>query len=303
MIVIDGKAHRNMPEQVAKNQEDIKKIFQTLDGLNIQDNVVVIDDITIPLTLTELEIINREVAFLIYNDQLFIKKNQDASTAYFDVVFSISGTSVITFTAKEIQVTLSNGGLNLITSTIYSYSKDEMDTLLGAKASISYVDTALLAKANLNGANFTGAITAPSIIENMSGYSMASGTITNATKTDVYGGIVKNGNKLTLVYAGKITRTGTVPSANVVITYIYIPAEIGAKLFVAIGSLTLAKNIYLAASTVTQANDKQIYASIFKNSNTQLTVIIPFDELNKLELNEEYYIRVESTFLLSDSLL
>lgn len=298
MIVIDGKAHRNMPEQVAKNQEDIKKIFQILDGLNIQDNVVVIDDITVPLTLTELEIINREVAFLVYNDQLFIKKNQDASTAYFDVVFSISGSSVITFTAKEIQVTLSNGGLNLITSTFYSYSKDEMDTLLGAKASISYVDTALLAKANLNGANFTGAITAPSIIENMSGYSFTKkSSDTDKTLTYLYAGVCKNGNKVTFVVFVKVTRLQTITVNSIPLGTFSIPSSVADKLYPYQGNWLNTLKVYGANTYVSGV---EIPCLITKGTNA---ISIQLNGVNTAMTAEtEYLIRVEQTFLLSDNL-
>ena len=53
----------------------------------------------------------------------------------------------------------------------------------------------------------TGNITAPSIIENMSGYSMTvSDTTTNVTLTNIYSSMVKNGNKLTIVFFCKIKR-------------------------------------------------------------------------------------------------
>ena len=164
MIVIDGKAHRNMPEQVAKNQKDIEDIFNTLDGLNIQDNVVAIADLSHILTQDELEIVNRAVAFIVYNDHLFIKRDQDATNAYFDIVFSISGSTVISFNSDEMQVNLTTGALTLVSNTFATYSKTQLDTLLATKSDVTYVNAQLALKANLTGANFTGNISAPKFI-------------------------------------------------------------------------------------------------------------------------------------------
>lgn len=159
----DGRIVYNLPEQVAKNAADIKKIAAILDGLNIQDNLVAIADISQNLTSAELDIVEKPVAFLYYSDQLYIKRNEVGGSAYFDVIFSITGSTVISFTSKQIEVVLSTGGLVLTTSTYSTYSKTELDTQLGLKAATTYVDAQLALKANLSGADFTGNITAPKI--------------------------------------------------------------------------------------------------------------------------------------------
>ena len=87
MLVIGNKKYRNLQEQVGWNTEQIDKIFDFLDGINVSDNVVVVLDISTPLTTEQLEIVNREVAFIVYNGELYFKRNQDSSYIYFDIIF------------------------------------------------------------------------------------------------------------------------------------------------------------------------------------------------------------------------
>ena len=299
MIVIDGKAHRNMPEQVAKNQKDIEDIFKTLDGLNIQDNVVAIVDLSHLLTQDELEIVERAVAFIVYNDHLFIKRDQDGTNAYFDIVFSISGTTVISFNSDEMQVNLTTGALTLVSNTFATYSKTELDTLLGAKASITYVDTQLALKANLSGANFTGAITAPSIIENMSGYSF---TKRNDEQdwTPIYVGIVKNGNKLTIVIFGSFTYDSGTSYAN--IANIIVPASVAAKLY----PFTVGGSTRVLANKKIECLDTDSLGAL--TDITMLTqkyddlITFQLRDMTSLTANKTYLFRIEQTFLLSDNL-
>ena len=44
MLSIGNKKYRNLQEQVSFNSEQIDKIFETLDGLNVQDNVVYVSN-------------------------------------------------------------------------------------------------------------------------------------------------------------------------------------------------------------------------------------------------------------------
>lgn len=299
MIVIDGKAHRNMPEQVAKNQKDIEDIFKTLDGLNIQDNVVAIADLSHLLTQDELKIVERAVAFIVYNDHLFIKRDQDATNAYFDIVFSISGSTIVSFNSDEMQVNLTTGALTLVSNTFATYSKTELDTLLGAKASVSYVDTQLALKANLNGANFTGAITSPSIIENMSGYLWVKATNANVTQTDIYVGVVKNGNKLTLVYFG-IINLAIAEGGSIKLGHIVIPSSVGVKLYpFTIGTQTNVLDQKTVDLLLGLGSTQDCIARITKASNTQIDVLIRSTDLIA---ETDYMFRYEATFLLSDNL-
>ena len=298
----DGKISRTLPEQVGFLSEQVQRIFRFLDGINVQDNVVVVDNIATPLTAEELVIVNRDVAFLVYSGQLYIKKSVSGSTAYFDVVFSISAGTTITFNSSEIQVNLSNGGMSLVSNSPATYSKAQIDTLLSAKADITYVDSQLVAglatKANLSGANFTGAITAPSIIEDMEGYSFV-GTASTAEHTInyVYCSAVKNGNKITLVWFVSLTYISG--SGEFSLGRFALPTAVMNAIYPIPFSGNTAVVDFKSVQALSSVNSATpLNVSIRKYSNG-ITLFVM--NANSLTANTEYMVRVEETFLLSDN--
>ena len=294
----DGKVCRSLPEQVAENAKNIKIILEILDGLNIQNNLVVIADISQILTRSELDIVERPVAFLYYGDQLYIKKNEVGGSAFFDVIFSISGSTVISFASKEIEVNLSTGALSLTTSTVSTYSKSELDTLLSAKSDITYVDAQLAGKADLSGANFTGDITANSIIENMSGYSISLGTNANYTYEKIYCGVVKNGNKLTIVLAINFTKDDASAASNPTLAIINLPSGVASKLF----------NTNIGGYNLLDVKENFLWSSINSNVSAKMwmskesnSIRCAFTSTGNMVVGTKYYVRYETTFLLSDT--
>lgn len=296
----NGKICRSLPEQVAANLENIEAIAKILDGLNVHDNVVVIDDITVPLTADELEIVRKEVAFLVYQGQVYLKKTENSTDVYFDLVFSITGTTVLTFNSKEIDVVISTGALTLTTNSVSTYSKLQLDNSLALKADLTYVDAQIALCAKLAGANFTGPITASSIIENMSGYSFTKPSPNNATLEILYAGAVKNGNKLTLVINGYITPTGTM-DFHTDLGIFTIPQAVSAKLVsVNIGGYyTLDAKQERFLTTFDAGISKTVIVS--KVSTNKLYFTIEGGD-STFVANAKYYFRKEITFLLSDSL-
>lgn len=302
MLSIGNKKYRNLQEQVGFNTEQIEKIFDVLDGLAVTDNVVAIADLSDNLNADQLEIVQKSVAFLVYDGQLYIKKSEDASNAYFDIVFTISSSGgVISFNSKEIEVVLATGALSQTISTNSTYSSSQIDSLLSAKADITYVDTQLALKANLAGANFTGDITAPSIIENMSGYSFSPvGTPVNTTREFVYAGVVKNGNKLTLVVALNLTNTTGTQDSAVNIGKFAIPSAVMQKLYpVQIGVYNFLAISKAQLYATHNADPLNINIACEKGTST-----IEFTawKIDNLVQNTKYYLRFEFTFLLSDNL-
>ena len=146
-------------------------------------------------------------------------------------------------------------------------------------------------------------VKANEIIENMSGYSASLKSTPEFTIESVFQGIVKNGNKLTLVSAFNITRTDT-KGDDLNLVDFTIPSEIGAKLFpVELTSLQcLSMNKSLAMDSY--KTSIEVPNLIEKVSDTQLSVwLVDASILNTLELNTPYYVRIEATFLLSDNLV
>ena len=156
--------------------------------------------------------------------------------------------------------------------------------------------------------NISGNFTADSIIENMgTGYGYTStGSDATITVTDVYQGQVKNGNKLTIVSAIKVTRLDTISTyaqsrrfGN--FSYPYAVAQKIYPAFTASGFgdiFSLKKVLAVSTTDVTDTVELIAFVGAWSLTSCALTII----NLNSLDLNKEYYIRYEDTFLLSDPL-
>ena len=301
MIKIDGVEKRNLQEQVGYNSEQIDKIFKLLDGLNVQDNLIKLTASSGTLTPEEMAVVERDVAFIIYNNNVYIKTSTSVTEYIFKQV-ALSASDQGTYNILQsfrIVITRANGAYVYSSNTVLSlYNKAEMDALLGQKADSSALASGLALKANLAGADFTGAITSPSIIENMSGYSVSIPTETGITNTPVYAGIVKNGNKLTLVYACKITKASG-GSNNPYIADFNIPEAIGSKLYTTlVGGFSFLDNKKITIFT-DHISGSDVYAWIEKASNQKLRMEISIPAITE---DTPYYVRYEATFLLSDNL-
>lgn len=147
----------------------------------------------------------------------------------------------------------------------------------------------------------SGNITAPSIIENMSGYSLNSTYAPPSNIDLIYVGCVKNGNKITFSIFGEFTYT------NSTLRYlcgINIPSAIGSQLYPAtiIGNNKLldVRKIELVGKSTSEYED--IIVRTLKESNTILIFYI--DPSQKvLDTEKTWVFRYEVTFLLSENLV
>lgn len=144
-------------------------------------------------------------------------------------------------------------------------------------------------------------ISGSEIVERMSGYSFTEGAEnTGLTKEYIYAGAVKNGNKLTLVVALNLTRTGEVSAVNFgeftlptsVMNKIY-PSTIGIYDYVSVGNVSVWSD---------DSTDKSIQIYSFKVGTT-IKLQGNTTPINELTLNTKYYCRWELTILLSDNLI
>lgn len=172
-------------------------------------------------------------------------------------------------------------------------------------ANMSSAAVGAIAGQNIAPANIaaTGNITANSIIENMAGYSFTKQTHTNITNEIIYAGAVKNGNKLTLVVFQKFTRTGT--AYYIPFGEFSLPLDIANKIYTyAIGGGTAnvceVKKCEFIPNVDSGYNSAISSPVIIYKSGSSLTIrnYSPDD----FTLNQEYLIRFEVTFLLSDNL-
>lgn len=138
--------------------------------------------------------------------------------------------------------------------------------------------------------------------EPMSGYSMSLDNPTSLSLNGVYGGIVKNGNKLTIALAINIIRTETAEGSEP-IAVITIPNEIYEKLFTTtIGGYNCLSFDYI---TGVKANDNltiPVGLLMLKQDN-YLYLFVQGETINDIPTNTNLFIRYERTFLLSDNLI
>ena len=147
----------------------------------------------------------------------------------------------------------------------------------------------------------TGLITGGEIVEKMSGYSFSTALRSDKiTYEDIYAGIVKNGNKLTLVLALNITRTEAIAEFRV--GAFSIPSAVANKLFpTTIGGVSLLNNITGVATASTAYNTKVDFGAYVQKSGNSIAITIGASA--NLVIGTKYYIRFELTYLLSDNLI
>lgn len=155
------------------------------------------------------------------------------------------------------------------------------------------------------GANFSGAITSPSIIEDMSGYSASLRTFTGWSIESIYTGACKNGNKLTIVSALRITMTDSDTASSSINPVLFnIPLDVANKIIPEQDVFTPSENIcdIVEVKVYGTGANGNVSAQVRKTGSTQLAIYL-IDLKSKVTVNNKNFIRVEATFLLNDSLI
>ena len=140
----------------------------------------------------------------------------------------------------------------------------------------------------------SGNITAPSIIEIMSGYSFTKGVSENLSYS--YAGVVKNGNKITFAVAGTYTRDSQ-DGSNVSLGIFSVPLAIANKLYP--NSLEALANVGL--NFFSSISDYTTIPARMSKSTTNLPITIY--GASALTNEAVYEFRFEVTFLLNDTLI
>ena len=319
MLNIGNKVYRNLQEQVAYNTECIKKLDEYLDGVTIEDKLVVIENDSGTFTDEELVILSGPLAFISNGSRVWMKDSETLVQFVFkaiDIVSTEVGSAYCNVGGSKIVVNREDGSYNTSSDTIISvYNKSQMDSIvaniMAVKANVSdvypktqtysqaEVGSLLALKADLAGANFTGPITAPNITENMSGYSFHGVASTEDHTVDyVYWSAVKNGNKLTLVWFFDLSYIAG--GGEFSVGRFKIPDELMAKIYPIpfSGNTAVDFKSVQALSSVNSATSLNV--SIRKYSNG-ITLFVM--NANSLTANTHYMVRVEETFLLNDSLV
>ena len=310
MLNIGNKTYRNIQEQVAYNTSCIKKLDEYLDGITIEDKLVVIESDSGTFTDEELLILSGPLAFISDGSKVWIKQSETLLAFVFkaiDIVATEESGTHYSVGGSKITIDRETGVYNTSTDTIITlYNKDQIDSLLSLKADSTALTAGLALKADLSGANFTGNVninadlTANSIIENMSGYSFD--PVISTTREYIYVGAVKNGNKLTLTVFFAFTPASNIsPGTGSKFGDFHIPSSVGQKLYpFTIGTLTNTLDIHSQKVPYNLLAESEITVYTTKTSNTSLYMaLMPNDEL---VAGRRYLIRYEVTFLLSNNL-
>ena len=200
------------------------------------------------------------------------------------------------FSEKQIKEMISAGAQSEIAEAL------EGDISIGGDLSVagdSSVGGDLSVTGDIAGAEITG----DSIIENMSGYSMTQKTMTNFEVEPVYGGMVKNGNKLTMVYFAQITKKASDNNYNDIV-WVYVPDDVFAKIY----PFTIGAFEDIIASVRTTGLPSSSLGSfitvdaLIRKASNRFNVSVRATDAN-LAVDASCLVRLEFTFLLSDNLI
>lgn len=208
---------------------------------------------------------------------------------------SVSATGYLTVTLSD-GTTINAGQIKAISS----FSIDASQHLIANFNNGTSQDLGAIFSGNVN---ISGNLTADSIIENMSGYSASIPTISGLTIENVYTGCVKNGNKVTLVVAVNLTKTVSL-SGSKDIAFITVPSAI----YNALNGTSIGG--YANLLVYNQLNAIQNNGTIIplkyiidKDVGYSIAIKLQSATIDDLPLNEKTYVRIEATFLLSNSLI
>ncbi len=149
-------------------------------------------------------------------------------------------------------------------------------------------------------ADISGYIHGGEIVETMNGYSASIASQETFEYEGVYFGIVKNGNKLTIVLALNLTKPTGESERLCELGYLTIPSSIGQKLFsTQVGAYSFLDNKILPILS-DFSNYVLCPAFISKDSNTSLRFVL---DTTNMVADTKYYVRYEATFLLSENLV
>ena len=159
---------------------------------------------------------------------------------------------------------------------------------------------------NLSGNVTGGNITGDNILENMTGYSFTKRENTSTLfRTYVYCSASKTGNKLTLVYFMSFKITAEQAGNNIQLGTFIIPKAVGNKIYPY--TLDGISNV-IANNKISIAKNYNTFEDLpmlmFKTVGTSQDAInANLYNVNSLDLDTDYLVRIEHTFLLSDNMV
>lgn len=168
---------------------------------------------------------------------------------------------------------------------------------------VSFIKNKPIAVSKLSYNESSGNIdTIAPVVETMTGYSFSSVVLTGLQIS--YAGVCKNGNKLTFVLAGSITKDSDTPY-NAHIGKFYIPSDIMAKLYPLFEETSAIDTKVIGFFDKSSLGNNPINKNAITYQNTTINelAIQIIGLSSSLNNGSTYMFRYESTFLLSDNLI
>ena len=160
MLSIGTKKYRNLQEQVGYNTECIKKLADAIDGITIEDKLVVIETDSGTFTDEELVILSGPLAFIADESKVWMKQSETLTELVYkaiDIVATEVSSTYFNIGGSKIVVNRETGAYNTSSDTIIAtYSNSQIDSI---------ISTNMALKANVSGQAFTGDISAPKVIQ------------------------------------------------------------------------------------------------------------------------------------------
>ena len=150
--------------------------------------------------------------------------------------------------------------------------------------------------------NISGNLTADSIIENTSGYSFSVGSKENLTILPKFVGADKMGNKVVVSTYFSLTRSDSVSGGYAMIGIVFMPSAVVNKL---VGD-TIAGNTqvvdYRKISCVKKSDASIVELNLYVQKYGTQGISISLTGINSIDVNDEYVVRIEDTFLIGTDL-
>ena len=116
MLSIGNKKYRNLQEQVGYNTECIQQLAEAIDGITLEDKLVIIANDSGTFTDEEMTVLNGPLAFISDGSKVWLKQSETASEFVFkaiDIVatevggthYNVGGSKIVVTRATRTYVT------------------------------------------------------------------------------------------------------------------------------------------------------------------------------------------------------
>lgn len=275
----NGKISRTLPEQVGFNSKKIYEIIKWINDSGFIDKVLNLSDPSGTLTESQYAIVDLSPSYIVYGGKVFVKSLEDSDNIdFFKVGTDMSESDSIIASAERVRVVKATKAYQYSVVQLFeSYNKTQLDNLLAEKA-------------DLSGAEFTGAVKAPTLEQTTANWStdfeFTPAQVGNASLIveNKYCRLEVINNVLYLVAVVKYTNpTESMIAISTSIKDIVIPEEIGKRIVdfngIALDQYSVADIsadcMYTGESGHTSLNLRNLSIRHYENNKIRLVFILP----------------------------